>query len=112
MTLICATAYANRISEKRPEPHSYIVEQPLGDSVAYTVVNIEDSLTAEYKVLYSKIDRIISRSFVSIAVLGAATYLISNLPGYTVPGWFNIALPCFTYGSAAVFYMSVNKDAE
>ena len=112
MIMIGATAHANNIIKKKPEPYSYIVEQPIGDTVAFTVVTGEDALSEDYQIQISRFDVIISRIFVSIALLGALSYLISNLPGYSVPRWFNLVIPCFTYGSAAIFYLFVRKDIE
>jgi hypothetical protein len=52
------------------------------------------------------VERCIDLAFVSIVVLCAALFLLSQLPGWESPVWLGLALQAFTYFSAAIFQVS------
>lgn len=54
----------------------------------------------------------VTRIFIAIVLQCAALYLMSQYPGMESPFWLGIVLQGFTYGSAALFYASGQKEIE
>jgi len=54
----------------------------------------------------------VARIFIAIVLQCAALYLMSQYPGMKSPFWLGIVLQGFTYGSAALFYASGQKEIE
>lgn len=54
----------------------------------------------------SRASKWVTRIFIAIAVQCGGLYLISQYPGINAPFWFGIALQGFSFGSAALFYIS------
>jgi hypothetical protein len=54
----------------------------------------------------TKVEAWMNLAFVSIVVLCAALFLVSQLPGWESPVWLGLALQAFTYLSAAIFHVS------
>ncbi|KON31280.1 hypothetical protein AC482_01265 [miscellaneous Crenarchaeota group-15 archaeon DG-45] len=52
----------------------------------------------------------VTRIFIAIVLQCAAIYLISTYPGMGSPFWLGVALHGFTYGSAAVYYVSWGEE--
>ena len=48
----------------------------------------------------------VTRIFIAIVLQCGGLYLISQFPGMNTPFWFGIALQGFSFGSAALFYIS------
>jgi hypothetical protein len=53
-----------------------------------------------------KASRWVTRIFIAIVLQCGGLYLISQFPGMNSPFWFGIALQGFSFGSAALFYIS------
>ena len=84
---------------------------PMADgTIAMTTMVGEVESTSETTPSYQVVDKLISRIFIVIPISCSALYLISNIPGYASPSWFNILLQVLTYGSAAIFYLFVKND--
>jgi hypothetical protein len=54
----------------------------------------------------------VNRIFIAIVLQCTALYLMSQYPGMESPFWLGIVLQGFTYGSAALFYASGQKEIE
>jgi hypothetical protein len=54
----------------------------------------------------TKVEACINLAFVSIIVLCAALFLVSQFPGWESPVWLGLVLQAFTYLSAAIFHVS------
>jgi len=103
--------YSKRIEKNVKTPYTYVVDIPMADgTVAMTSMMGEVESTDLYTPRYKLVDKLMSRTFVAIPILGALLYLISHLPGFTSPSWFNILLQFITYGSAAILYLFVKND--
>ena len=83
---------------------------PMADGTIAMTTMLGETESTETTPLYQLIDKLISRIFVFIPISCSVLYLISNIPGYITPAWFNIVLQIFTYGSAALFYIFVKND--
>jgi hypothetical protein len=57
------------------------------------------------------IDTWVTRLFIAIVLISAAIFLISQCPGFQSPFWLGIVLQGFTYGSAALFYVSGGDES-
>jgi hypothetical protein len=53
-----------------------------------------------------KASKWVTRIFIAIVLQCGGLYLISQFPGMNSPFWFGIALQGFSFGSAALFYIS------
>jgi hypothetical protein len=59
-----------------------------------------------------RISKWVTRLFIAIVLQCGGLYLISQFPGMNAPFWFGVALQGFSFGSAALFYISGGDDHE
>ena len=59
----------------------------------------------------SRLNPWVTRIFIAIVLQCAAIYLVSAYPGTRSPFWLGIILQGFTYGSAAVYYVSWSEGS-
>ena len=57
-----------------------------------------------------RISKWVTRIFIAIVLQCGGLYLISQFPGMNAPFWFGVALQGFSFGSAALFYISGGDD--
>lgn len=57
-----------------------------------------------------RISKWVTRIFIAIVLQCGGLYLISQFPGINTPFWFGVALQGFSFGSAALFYISGGDD--
>jgi len=53
----------------------------------------------------------VTRLFIAIVLISTTIFLISQCPGFQSPFWLGIVLQGFTYGSAALFYVSGGDES-
>jgi len=56
------------------------------------------------------ISKWVTRIFIAIVLQCGGLYLISQFPGVNTPFWFGVVLQGFSFGSAALFYISGGDD--
>ena len=59
-----------------------------------------------------RISKWVTRLFIAIVLQCGGLYLISQFPGMNTPFWFGVALQGFSFGSAALFYVSGGDDHD
>lgn len=52
----------------------------------------------------------VTRVFISIVLLSAGIYLLSQFPSFQSPFWLGLVLQGFTFGSAYLFYASGDDE--
>lgn len=57
-----------------------------------------------------RISKWVTRIFIAIVLKCGGLYLISQFPGINTPFWFGVVLQGFSFGSAALFYISGGDD--
>ena len=88
---------------------SYGANVPL---VAGGILQTRNSLDATYLGRSNGwIDTWVTRLFIGIVLISAAIFLISQCPGFQSPFWLGVVLQGFTYGSAALFYVSGGDES-
>ena len=110
-SLVSLYYYSGHIEKFVKSSYTYVIDMPMADgTIAMTTMVGEVESTSETTPSYQVVDKLISRIFIVIPISCSALYLISNIPGYASPSWFNILLQVLTYGSAAIFYLFVKND--
>ena len=109
LSLICITSYDIIKSKGKLKLYSY-PEDTLDQSIRFTITDNPKHI--EIISLKKNSDLISSKIFITISLFGAFSYLVSNLPGFSVPVWFHLLIPSFIYGSAAVFYIYLQRKAD
>ena len=110
-SLVSLYYYSGHIEKFVKSSYTYVINMPMADgTIAMTTMVGEVESTSETTPSYQVVDKLISRIFIVIPISCSALYLISNIPGYASPSWFNILLQVLTYGSAAIFYLFVKND--
>ena len=108
--LVSLCFYSGRIDKYLLSSYTYVVDMPMSDGTVAMTTMLGETESTEKTPLYRLVDKLISRIFVSIPISCSILYLISNIPGYISPAWFNLVLQILTYGSAALFYIFVRED--
>ena len=110
-SLVSLYYYSGHIEKFVKSSYTYVIDMPMADgTIAMTTMVGEVESTSETTPSYQVVDKLISRIFIVIPISCSALYLISNIPGYASPSWFNILLQVLTYGSAAIFFLFVKND--
>jgi len=110
-SLVSLFYYSGHIEKFVKSSYTYVIDMPMADgTIAMTTMVGEVESTSETTPSYQILDTLISRIFIVIPISCSALYLISNIPEYASPSWFNILLQVLTYGSAAIFYLFVKND--